>query len=123
MAFFKGSYYENLKQFEEDADGNAFRGPRARPIANPEAVLEHAVTSNDRLDALGQHYYANSRDWRRLADCNPEALFAEDLIVTPFAFPQPDEVAEAEVEPLTLDDTTNQRIGRVVLVPRRKESR
>lgn len=108
MAFFKGSYYENVPAFS-DKDGPAFRGPRARPIADPEAVLEHGVNVGDRLDTLGHHFYANSHDWRRIADCNPQALFAEDLIIERTAFP-------ATQEP-------QQRTGKVVLVPRRREGR
>ncbi|MDA5558504.1 hypothetical protein [Shimia sp. MMG029] len=108
MAFFKGSYYEELPSFTQQA-ADGFQGPRARPIAAPEAVLEHSVHVGDRLDTLGHHFYANARDWRRLADCNPQALFAEDLIVEPAEFP-------AKEEP-------SQRIGKVVLVPRRREGR
>ncbi len=108
MAFFKGSYYETVPGFT-DEDGEGFRGPRARPIATPEAILEHSVHVGDRLDALGHHFYANSHDWRRLADCNPQVLFAEDLIVERDDFP-------ATEEP-------TQRIGKVVLVPRRRDGR
>ena len=116
MAFFKGSYYETVATFEEDSEGQAFRGPRARPIGRPQAVLEHAIMVGDRLDALGQHFYANPRDWRRLADCNPEAMFAEDLVLEPLAFPQPD-----VEDPATPDLTENARVGKVILVPRRRE--
>ena len=110
MAFFKGSYYENLPSFEEAADSGAtFRGPRARPVTAPEPILEHAVHVGDRLGSLGHHFYANARDWRRLADCNPQTLFAEDLIVARAAFPA--------------TKAPDQRVGKVVLVPRRREGR
>ena len=108
MAFFKGSYYENVPLFEDEAD-SAFRGPRARPIVAPEPILEHSIHIGDRLDSLGQHFYANSREWRRLADCNAQVLFAEDMIMERDDFP-------ATEEP-------KQRIGKVMLVPRRREGR
>ncbi|MCP5086616.1 MAG: hypothetical protein GY952_07440 [Rhodobacteraceae bacterium] len=110
MAFFKGSYYEKLKVFDPAEDGSTpFRGVRARPIADPEPILEHAVAVNDRLDALAQHYYANPRDWRRMVDCNPFALFPEDLIY--------DEDTPPRDQPLT------DKLGNVVLVPRRRDGR
>lgn len=110
MAFFKGSYYQNLPVFEspEDTDQEkAFRGVRARPIADPEPVLEHAVSVGDRLDNLGQHYYANPRDWRRLADCNSDVIFPEDLLL--------------ERDEPRLGKEPNERNGEVILVPRRRE--
>lgn len=108
MAFFKGSYYQNLPPFQADDTGQTvFRGVRARPFADPEPVLEHAVAVADRLDGLGQNYYANPRDWRRLADCNPDAIFPEDLLI------------ELDVVPLKAEP--RERLGQVVLVPRRRE--
>jgi nucleoid-associated protein YgaU len=108
MALFKGSAYETTRSFDPPEDGGPrFEGLRTRDIAAPEPILEHAVVTGDRLDALGQHYYANPRDWRRLADCNPQALFAEDMVWLrdPPADPQ------APAQPL----------GEVILVPRRRE--
>lgn len=110
MAFFKGSYYQNLPVFdllEQARDVRGFRGVRVRPIANPEPVLEHAVSVGDRLDSLGQHYYANPRDWRRLADCNDDAIFPEDLLLE-------------QSEP-GLGTQPRERTGEVILVPRRRE--
>ena len=110
MAFFKGSYYEKLKVFGAPrVGGTVFRGVRGRPIADPEPVLEHAVTVADRLDNLSQHYYANPRDWRRMADCNPDEMFPEDMIY------------EADAPPRT--QPLLERVGRVLLVPRRREGR
>ena len=34
----------------------------------------------ERLDGVAHHYYAEPRDWRRIAEANPDALFAEDLL-------------------------------------------
>lgn len=108
MAFFKGSYYEDARAFDPPEDGTpAFRGIRARPSGKAEPVIEHAVNRGDRLDQLAQHYYANPRDWRRLADCNNAAIFAEDLVY----------------EPESTGAVAEERIGHSLLVPRRREGR
>lgn len=108
MAFFKGSYYETVPLFEPDEEGRSvFTGVQARPLARVEPVLEHSVALKERLDSLAQHYYAQSRDWRRIAEANPDALFAEDLLY----------------EPAPVEDNGSERIGSVVLIPRRKEVR
>ena len=107
MAFFKGSYYQNLPSFEQSEESKGFRGVRARPVADPEPVLEHSISVGDRLDSLGQNYYANPRDWRRLADCNPDAIFPEDLIL--------------EQDAPALKSAPRERKGDVILVPRRRE--
>jgi len=107
MAFFKGSYYQHLPPFR---DGDTpFRGVRARPIVTPEPVLEHSIAVADRLDGLGQHYYGEPRDWRRLADCNPDVIFPEDLLI------------ERDDPPLA--DQPRERLGEVIVVPRRREGR
>jgi hypothetical protein len=108
MALFKGSYYETTRSFDAPEDGSpAFRGLRPRTIADPEPILEHSVSVGDRVDGLGQHYYANPRDWRRIADCNPQAIFVEDLIYAANPPPAGDVQAEA--------------VGDVLLIPRRRE--
>lgn len=107
MAFFKGSYYQNLPNFEHAEGVKGFRGARARPVADPEPVLEHSISVGDRLDSLAQNYYANPRDWRRLADCNPDAIFPEDLIL--------------EQDPPTLGTEPRERKGDAIVVPRRRE--
>lgn len=106
MAFFKGSYYEAIPTLDRDDQGNrpAFKGVRPRPIPATEPVLEHSVVTGDRLDSVAQNYYANSRDWRRLADANSETLFAEDLIYGESTTDRPDV-----------------RQGARVLIPRRRE--
>ncbi|MEP3346265.1 MAG: hypothetical protein ABJN34_00160 [Litoreibacter sp.] len=111
MAFFKGSYYETTAVFEPPEDGvHGFRGLRGRAIANPEAVLEHSVAIGDRLDQMAQNYYANSKDWRRLADCNPDLIFPEDMIYGPEAHPDKPEVSA-------------KKTGFTLLVPRKREVR
>ncbi len=108
MAFFKGSYYETTPLFEADDEGRlVFRGLRARVLAQPEGVLEHSVALKERLDSLAQHYYAQPRDWRRIAEANPDAIFAEDLLWT-----------DTPVE-----ENGRERLGNSVLIPRRREGR
>jgi hypothetical protein len=108
MAFLKGSFYENLRRFEPDAQGIVpFKGVRARPLARPEPVLEHTVALKERPDSLAQHYYADPRAWRWIADTNPDALFFEDLLYDP--------------EPV--EENGRERLGNVILIPRRRETR
>ena len=108
MAFFKGSYYENVPLFEPDDNGETvFPGLRARPLTQPEPVLEHSVALRERLDGIAHHYYAESRDWRRIVDTNPDVLFPEDLLF----------------EPEPVDEHGRERLGHVILIPRRRESR
>ncbi len=108
MAFFKGSYYENVPLFEPDVEGrSAFAGVQPRPMAKVEPVLEHSVALKERLDSLAHHYYAQPRDWRRIAEANPDAIFAEDMLY----------------EPQPVEENGRERLGSVVLIPRRKEVR
>lgn len=107
MAFFKGSYYQNLPVFDQPEGSKGFRGVRARPVADPEPVLEHSVSVGDRLDSLGQHYYANPRDWRRLADCNADVIFPDDLLL--------------EQDTPRMGGAPRERKGEVILVPRRRK--
>ncbi|GJL53840.1 MAG: hypothetical protein NPIRA02_09720 [Nitrospirales bacterium] len=108
MAFFKGSYYENIPRFSPNDKGQTvFDGLRARPLNKPEPVLEHIVSLKERLDSIAHHYYAESRDWRRIVETNPDVLFPEDLLFTP--------------EPI--EENGRERIGHVILIPRRKEAR
>jgi hypothetical protein len=113
MAFLKGSYYERVPLFEPDDTGRKpFAGLRARPLPIPEPVLEHSVALKERLDSVAHHYYAEPRDWRRLAEANPDAIFAEDLLWQPEPFGgAPD------------DGLGSERLGNVMLIPRRREAR
>lgn len=108
MAFFKGSYYENILQFASNDKGETvFDGLRARPLSKLEPVLEHSVSLKERLDSIAHHYYADSRDWRRIVETNPDVLFPEDLLF--------------EHEPV--EENGREKIGHVILIPRRKEVR
>ncbi len=108
MAFFKGSYYENVSQFTPNDKGEkVFEGLRARPLNKLEPVLEHTVSLNERLDSIAHHYYADSRDWRRIVETNPGVLFPEDLLY----------------EPNPIEENGRERLGHVILIPRRKEVR
>lgn len=114
MAFLKGSAYENTPDFAPDDEGKLpFRGIRARRLRNPEAVLEHTVALRDRLDSVSHDYYAESRDWRWLAEANPDVLFPEDLLWD-------DEAGDAD-DPKAI--TGREKVGRLVIVPRRNEVR
>jgi len=115
MAFFKGSAYENVSLFEDDDGGvSVFRGLRARRVRKPEPVLEHTISLKERLDSLAHEYYAQSRDWRWLVEANPDILFPEDLLWR-------------SSEDVTASGSTNEipngkeRVGEVVIVPRREE--
>ena len=108
MAFFKGSYYENVPPFApKDKGETVFDGLRARALDRPSPVLEHSVALKERLDSIAHHYYANSRDWRRIVETNPDVLFPEDLLF----------------EPEPVQENGRERLGHVVLIPRRKEVR
>lgn len=112
MAFFKGSAYELTPAFEADDRGALqFRGVRARRLRHPEAVLEHTVALRERLDSVAHEYFAESRDWRWLMEANSDVLFPEDLLWSP--------VESAPDDPSAV--MGRERIGRVVIVPRRKE--
>jgi hypothetical protein len=113
MAFFKGSAYEAVPAFEPDRRGTIlFRGVRARPLRHPEAVLEHMVAIRERLDSVAQEYFAEGRDWRWLVEANPDVLFPEDLLWAPEESAPDDPSAAMGCE----------RVGQMVVVPRRREA-
>lgn len=108
MAFFKGSDYENTPLFEPLETGEVvFRGLRARRIRAPEAVLEHTVALKERLDTVAHEYFAQPRAWRWLVEANPDVLFPEDLLW--------------DTDDDTLDDNGREKLGNVILIPRRTE--
>ncbi|MEM7271189.1 MAG: hypothetical protein AAF401_18275 [Pseudomonadota bacterium] len=120
MAFFKGSAYELTPLFEPLDDGEVvFRGLRARRQRKPEPVLEHTVALKDRLDSLGQEYFAQPRDWRWLVEANPDVLFPEDLLwdTAPPVFNEDGDL----VDPGTEDEHGRELTGNVIIVPRRRE--
>lgn len=108
MAFFKGSYYEKVPLFTPNDKGEkVFEGLRARSLNKLEPVLEHSVSLKERLDSIAHHYYADSRDWRRIVETNPDVLFPEDLLY----------------DPHPVEENGRERLGHVILIPRRKEVR
>jgi len=126
MALFKGSRYETVTPFLPDDSGRMpFRGLRAREIRNPEAVLEHVVAQKNRLDGLGQNYYARSNDWYRIADANFTFLFPEDILHA--AGPNvPDGATAAEADEIRdvfEQENGAERIGASILIPRREDRR
>ena len=82
MASNKGSRYQNLLFGTPEEGRPAFAGIRPRSIGPAAGVLEHIVKENDRLDLLAQYYYNNPRRWWRIADANPEVVFAGDLVIS-----------------------------------------
>ncbi len=115
MAFFKGSYYENVPLFTPDDRGETvFEGVRARRLEKPEPILEHSVTLKERLDSMAHHFYAESRDWRRIVDTNTDVIFPEDLLFDP---------RPADQSGQHNDEDGRERLGHVILIPRRRELR
>jgi len=100
----KGSRYESALVFRyQPGQTPVFGGLRPRVIDPAPGVVEHALTSWDRLDLLGQHYYNDVRLWWRILDANPEVLCAAELRTGQSAT---EEVFEADAA------------GRVLLIPR-----
>lgn len=92
----KGSRYEQAKEFAPNEDGSRFPGLRPREITKATGVVEHVVTSGDRLDLLARHYYNDARLWWRIADANPEFIHAGRML-------------------------TEERLGQIILIPRARE--
>lgn len=109
MTFFKGSRYETATGFDPDEQTGevGFPGIRARLPNTPEPVLEHTVALKERLDSLAQHYYGDSRSWYRIVEANPDVVFPEDLLF----------------EPAPVEENGRERLGAVILIPRRREAR
>lgn len=70
------SRYDDLKSFEE----GPYDGFLPRPILPATGIVEHNGKQGARMDQLGRHYFSSDRLWWRIADANPQALFADDLV-------------------------------------------
>lgn len=70
------SRYADARPFE----GTAFAGLRPRPVGRPDGAVEHRVRRGDRLDLLAHEYYNDDRLWWWIADANPEAVEAGELV-------------------------------------------
>lgn len=104
--------YANTPAFEANPRGNIeFRGLRPREVSNAPGVLEHSVTTGERLDRLSQHYFDDNRIWWRIADANPQFLYAPDMLFSPGS-----EQSESD-DPLRRRDM----IGRTILIPKARE--
>ena len=78
----KGSRYENARTFDPPPSGlTVFAGIRPRSIGPATGVIEHVIKTGERLDLLAGNYYNDDRLWWRIADANPEFLFAGDLVL------------------------------------------
>jgi hypothetical protein len=112
MTLFQGSRYEDTPLLEPDDTARPLiRGLRARQPGPAHGVLEHRVIATDRLDTLAHRYHADSRSWYRLAEANPEVLFAEDML------PEPPDPRDADRE-----STEDSRLGRTILIPAKREA-
>jgi hypothetical protein len=110
MAFFKGSDYERTPLFAPTEDGaTVFRGVRARALRRTDPVLEHSVMFKERLDSVAHEYFAEPRAWRWLVEANPDVLFPEDLLWF--------------TDETVVHEHGQERLGHVILVPRRSEVR
>lgn len=54
--------------------------PRLRSYAQGGLRALHTIRQNDRLDALAQQYFQDSREWWRIADANPAFLSPRELL-------------------------------------------
>ncbi len=81
--FLKTSRYKNSRSFNTDEFGRlAFDGIRPRTIETPDGVVEYIVREGDRLDLLAKNYYNDDRLWWRIADANPQFVFAGCMLDT-----------------------------------------
>lgn len=75
-----GNRYADCPPFDPGPDGTApFAGLRPRSVTPARPVLEHTLTSTDRLDLLALHYYNDPQLWWRILDANPEILCGADI--------------------------------------------
>lgn len=106
------SRYENTKSFAPDPRGNSnFTGVRPRDLTSAKGVIEHNVSSGERLDRLSENYFDDTRLWWRLADANRQFLFGPDMLHTVEGSSPGDD------DPLQRHDM----VGRPVLVPKARE--
>ena len=95
--FLKGSRYKDALTFTaEEGETSTFEGIRPRKIGRATGVLEHTISSGDRLDLLALNYYNDARRWWRILDANPDVLYGGDL-------------------------SLSENEGRVILIPRAEE--
>jgi len=91
--FLRKSRYKNAQYFDPS---DYFSGVRHRDIGVANGVIEHVITSSDRLDLLARHYYNDDRLWWRILDANPDILHGSELSVAA-------------------------RVGETILIPRARE--
>ncbi len=71
--------FDQHSRYNQKLTYSARRGSKPRSIQTLPGVIEHTVSSNDRLDRLAAHYYNDPRKWWLILDANPEIGFAGDL--------------------------------------------
>jgi hypothetical protein len=53
---------------------------RPRDIGPAPGVIEHTVTTGERMDLLADHYYNDPRQWWLILDANPDVVCASDVV-------------------------------------------
>lgn len=76
----KKSRYQKTILFKT-SETSGFTGVRPRVITTASGVLEHIITSGDRLDLLAEQYYDNTHLWWKILDANPYILYGGDLCI------------------------------------------
>ncbi len=106
MTLLRGSRYADAGFFEPGPDGTVpFRGLRPRRVGSAPGVVEHTIAIRERLDGLAHHYYVEPRLWYRLMEANADVIFPEDLLWDP--------------EPA--EENGTERLGAMILIPRRRQ--
>ena len=107
MSLLRGSRYAEAPLFAPAPDGTIpFKGLRTRRVGPAPGVVEHAVAIRERLDQLAHRYYDEPRFWYRIVEANPDVLFPEDLLW----------------EPEPAEEHGRERLGAVIVIPRRREA-
>ncbi|GAB3255253.1 hypothetical protein [Chitinimonas naiadis] len=114
--FDRRSRYFSARRYQVGEDGKpVFKGVRARVIGPATPLLEHGLQPEQRLDALGVHYYNDARLWWRIIDANPDVLCAAqlELIGLP-PLPRRSDTPQPQQGNAT-------ELGEVLLIPRSSE--
>lgn len=121
--FVRRSRYADARRFDPADDGSLpFKGVRPRAIGPASPVLEHALQPEERLDALGVHYYNDARLWWRIVDANPDLLCAAQLEMIGLPpLPRRDADSAGPADAATAADQAQQDFGEVLLIPRASE--
>ena len=81
------------------------------------------VTLRDCLDLLARHYYNDDRLWWRIADANPEFVYAGDMLLTKDLVEVDGELVETDDPPPDARIVRESMVGRAIVIPRAREQR